>query len=145
VKKKYSLPSKDKNDWEDFTKKINNISIKEEDILENFKKKNKIPRLDLHGYSLDGANKIVKEFITESFNKNYKKLIIITGKGTRSKSYDNPYVSDALSILKNSIPEFIRNDENLNSIISKVTQATREDGGEGALNIFLKDSKKFRE
>ena len=97
----------------------------------------------MHGYSLDDANKIVKKFITESFNKNYKKLIIVTGKGSRSKSYDNPYISDTLSILKNSIPEFIKNDENLNSIIIKITQASRKDGGEGAINIFLKNNRKF--
>ena len=143
MKKKYSVPSRDKKDWEEFTKKINNLSIKEKDFSEKTQGKNKIPKLDLHGYSLDDANKIVKKFITESFNKNYKKLIIVTGKGSRSKSYDNPYISDTLSILKNSIPEFIKNDENLNSIIIKITQSSRKDGGEGSINIFLKNNRKF--
>tara|TARA_X000000368_G_C22433555_1_gene451584 strand:- start:35 stop:472 length:438 start_codon:yes stop_codon:yes gene_type:complete len=143
VKKKYSVSPKDKNDWINFTKKMDNILVKEDDFLQENKEKNKIRRLDLHGYSLEDANRLVKKFITESFNKNYRKLLIVTGKGSRSKSYDNPYVSKNLNILKNSIPEYIKNDESLNFIINKVTQAERKDGGEGAINVYLKDNKKF--
>ena len=144
MKKKYSVSPKDKNDWINFTKKMDNILVKEDDFLQENKEKNKIRRLDLHGYSLEDANRLVKKFITESFNKNYRKLLIVTGKGSRSKSYDNPYVSKNLNILKNSIPEYIKNDESLNFIINKVTQAERKDGGEGAINIFLKDKKKLQ-
>jgi len=143
VKKKYSVPPKDKKDWADFTKQMGNILLKEDDFLDKNQGRNKIRRLDLHGYSLDQANRIVKKFITESFEKNYRKLLIVTGKGLRSKSYDNPYISENLSILRNSIPEYIKNDENLNSIINKVTQAERKNGGEGAINIYLKDRKKI--
>jgi len=143
VKKKYSVSPKDKKDWINFTKKMDNILVKEDDFLQENKEKNKIRRLDLHGYSLEDANRLVKKFITEAFNKNYRKLLIVTGKGLRSKSYDNPYVSKNLNILKNSIPEYIKNDESLNFIINKVTQAERKDGGEGAINVYLKDNKKF--
>ena len=92
---------------------------------------------------MNNANKVVKKFIIESFNQNYKKLLIVTGKGSRSKSYDDPYISESLSVLKNSVPEYIKNDENLNSIISKIVQASQKDGGEGAINIFLKNNKKL--
>ena len=143
MKKKYSVSSKDKKDWVDFTKKMDDILVKEDDSLQENREKNKIRRLDLHGYSLEDANRVVKKFITESFDKNYRKLLIVTGKGLRSKSYDNPYISKDLNILRNSIPEYIKNEENLSSIISKVTQAERKDGGEGAINVFLKDNKKF--
>ena len=143
MKKKYSVPLKDKKDWNNFTKQMNNIFVKEDDFFQENQKRNKIRRLDLHGHSLDDANKIVKKFIIESFNKNYRKLLVVTGKGLRSKSHDNPYISENLSILKNSIPEYIKNDESLNFIINKVTQAERKDGGEGAINIYLKDNKKF--
>ena len=143
MKKKYSASSKDKKDWSDFTKQIGNISFKEEDILEENQISNKVHKLDLHGRSLFKANKIVKKFITESFDRNYKKLLIVTGKGSRSRSYDNPYVSEKLSVLKNSVPEYIKNDEDLNSMIIKITHADRENGAEGAINIFLKDNKKF--
>ncbi len=143
MKKKYSASSKDKKDWTDFTKQVGNISVKEDDFLEENRQINKVRKLDLHGYSLDDANKAVKKFITESFDKGYNKLLVVTGKGLRSKSYDNPYISENLSVLKNSVPEYIKNNENLNSIISKIIQADQQDGGEGAINIFLKNNKKF--
>jgi len=143
VKKKYFASSKDKKDWADFTKQMGNISVKESDFLEKNQQKIKVRKLDLHGYSLDDANKVIKKFIIESFNKRYNKLLIVTGRGLRSKSYDNPYISKNLSILKNSVPEYIKNDENLNSIINKITKADQKDGGEGAINIFLKNNKKF--
>jgi len=143
VKKKFSVSSKDKKDWADFTKKANNITAKEEDFLNNNNQEVKIPKLDLHGHSLNDANKVVKKFIIENYNKGYSKLLIVTGKGLRSKSYDDPYVSKNLSILKNSVPEYIKNDENLNSIIKKINQADKIYGGEGAINIFLKNNKKL--
>ena len=143
MKKKYSASSKDKKDWADFTKQVGNISVKEDDFLEENRQINKVRKLDLHGYSLDDANKVVKKFIIESFDKGYNKLLVVTGKGLRSKSYDNPYISENLSVLKNSVPEYIRNNENLNSIISKIARADQQDGGEGAINIFLKNNKKF--
>ncbi len=143
MKKKYSASSKDKKDWADFTKQVGNISVTEDDFLEENRQINKVRKLDLHGYSLDNANKVVKKFIIESFDKGYNKLLVVTGKGLRSKSYDNPYISENLSVLKNSVPEYIKNNENLNSIISKIIQADQQDGGEGAINIFLKNNKKF--
>ncbi len=143
MKKKYFASSKDKKDWAEFTKQMGNISVKESDFLEENQQKIKVRKLDLHGYSLNDANKVIKKFIIESFNKRYNKLLIVTGKGLRSKTYENPYISKTLSVLKNSVPEYIKNDENLNSIISKITQADQKDGGEGAINIFLKNNKKF--
>ena len=143
MKKKYSASSKDKKDWVNFTKQIGNIGVKEDDLLEENQQINKVRKIDLHGYSLNNANKVLKKFIIESFNQNYKKLLIVTGKGSRSKSYDDPYISESLSVLRNSVPEYIKNDENLNSIISKIVQASQKDGGEGAINIFLKNNKKL--
>ena len=93
MKKKIIASSKDKEDWIAFTKEMYNISVKEEDLLRKNQKANITPKLDLHGFSLDEANKAVKEFINKSFNKGYKKLLIVTGKGSRSKSYNNPYLS----------------------------------------------------
>ena len=143
MKKKYVAPSKDKKDWIDFTKKMDNIHVKKEDLAEQNIEMNRIKKLDLHGFSLIEANKKVKKFIIESFDNGYKKLLIVTGKGLRSKSYDNPYVSEQLSVLKYAIPEYIKNDENLNYKISKITQADPQEGGEGAISIFLKTNKKF--
>ncbi len=143
MKKKYTVPLKEKKDWVNFTKQMESISVKDDDYLKENNTINKERKLDLHGYSLEDANKIVKKFIIESFNKNYKKLLIVTGKGSRSKSYDNPYISENFSILKNSVPEYIKNDESLNSIISKIMQADRKEGGDGAISILLRDNKKL--
>ena len=144
MKKKHFVTPKDKRDWDVFTKQIGDISPKESDLLKENIEINKIKKLDLHGSSLIEANKIVKKFIIESFNNGYKKLLVVTGKGLRSKSYNNPYVSEKLNVLRYSVPEFIKNDENLNNKISRIAQADIKDGGEGAIYIFLKNNNKFK-
>ena len=126
-----------------FTREMGNIRVKECDILKKNIEINKVPKLDLHGHSLSKANKIVKKFIIESFENGYKKLLIVTGKGFRSKSYYNPYLSEKLGVLKYSVPEYIKNDENLNQKINNISKADLRDGGEGAIYIFLKNKKKF--
>ena len=143
MKKKHVVSSKDKKDWIDFTKQISNISPKKADFLQNNTEINKVRKLDLHGFSLSESNKIVKKFVVESFDQGYKKLLIITGKGLRSKSYDNPYISEKLSILRYAVPEFINNDESLTNKVRKISTADVKDGGEGAVYIFLKSDKKF--
>ena len=129
----------------DFTKNMSGIFPKEEDFFKKTTDRKMMPKLDLHGFSLDESNKIVKKFIIESFNKGYKKLLVVTGKGKNSKSYDNPYVSEKLNVLKYSVPEFIKNNKNLNNKIIKIEKADIRDGGEGAISIFLKSSRKFTE
>jgi DNA-nicking Smr family endonuclease len=145
VKKKYTASSKDKKDWINFTRQIDNIRPKEADLFQENIQINKVPRLDLHGFSLEESNKKVKKFIIESSNRGYKKLLVITGKGLRSKSYSNPYISNKLNVLRNSVPEFIKDDEDLKNKTSKVLEADIRDGGEGAIYIFLKNNKKFTE
>ena len=144
MKKKHFVTPKDKKDWDVFTKQMGDISPKESDLLKENIEINKTKKLDLHGFSLIEANKIVKKFIIESFNNGYKKLLVVTGKGLRSKSYNNPYVSEKLNVLRYSVPEFIKNDENLNNKISRIAQADIKDGGEGAIYIFLKNNNKFK-
>ena len=135
----------DKKDWIAFTKQMDNVKAKESDLLKENIEANEVKKLDLHGFSLIEANKIVKNFIINSFNSGYKKLLIVTGKGLRSKSHDNPYLSEKLSVLKYSVPEYIKNDENLTNKISSISTADIKDGGEGAIYIFLKNNKKFIE
>ncbi len=104
-----------------------------------FQKKNK--KIDLHGLSLDNANKEVKKFIINAFDNGYEKLLIVTGKGLRSKFQENPYVSDKLSVLKHSVPEYIKNNGELIDKISKISRADQKDGGDGAFYIHLKKNK----
>ena len=111
--------------------------------MQNNTEINKVRKLDLHGFSLSESNKIVKKFVVESFDQGCKKLLIVTGKGLRSKSYDNPYISEKFSVLRYAVPEFINNDESLNNKVKKISTADVKDGGEGAIYIFLKSNKKF--
>ena len=92
----------------------------------------------MHGVSLDEANKIVKKFINSSKENGFKKIIIVTGKGSRSKVYDDPYRSEKMNVLRYSIPEYIQNDDDLSSKIVRISQAEKKDGGEGAIYVFLK-------
>ena len=144
VKKKFSSSSKDKKDWITFTKQMGTINAKESDFEDDNDKTNALKKLDLHGLTLDEANKIVKKFIIDSFNNDFKKLLIVTGKGLRSKSLNNPYLSEELSVLKYSVPEYIKNDEDLSNIISRISEADQKDGGEGAIYIFLKKIKNLQ-
>ena len=145
MKKKVNLSSKDREDWNSFIKDMNNIRPKESDTYNKKIKKNKIQKLDLHGFSLSEANKAVKEFIEKCFENNFKKLLIITGKGLRSKSYNNPYISEKYSVLKNAIPEYIKKNENLFKKIIRINKADVKDGGEGAFYIILKNNNNFKE
>tara|TARA_B100000686_G_C16368218_1_gene751200 strand:+ start:34 stop:456 length:423 start_codon:yes stop_codon:yes gene_type:complete len=140
VKKKISATSKDKMEWEEFTKEMGSIRPKEDRLSQKKIKLYKVRKLDLHGNSLIEGNKKVKKFIIESSDLGCKKILVVTGKGTRSKTYDNPYVSDKLSKLRYSIPEFIKNDEILNEKVQKVVEADKKDGGEGAIYILLKNN-----
>ncbi len=133
------LTDKDKKDWKNFTSSSNKVKNKDNSV--NIKSyKNKI--IDLHGFSLDKANQTLEVLINKSYQLGIEKIIVITGKGIRSKTANNPYLSEELSILKNSVPEFIKSNLNLMSKIKKISEADVRDGGSGAFYIYLK---KFKE
>ena len=130
------ISEKDKKIWNEFISSDQKLPNKD-----NFKtliKAKKTRSLDLHGKSLDEANKIIETFIRKSYEENVQKLIIVTGKGLHSDNEKNPYVSKDLGILKYSIPEFLKNNSELMEIISEIKDASINDGGSGAFYIFLK-------
>ena len=130
------ISDKDKTDWNKFINSSEKIFDK--DNIHIQKNKIKTKTLDLHGYTLDDANKIVSEFIKKAYLEKVNKLIVITGKGIHSKNENNPYISKDLGILKYSVPEFILNDKNLTNLIYEIKEAKVEDGGGGAFYIYLK-------
>ena len=130
------ISEKDKKDWENFL--LKNEKLPNKDIKLDKKISLKIRSIDLHGYTLEQANKSIESFITESFQEKINKLIVVTGKGIHSQNEKDPYVSRDLSILKYSVPEFISNNKNLMKIINEMKDAKIEDGGGGAFYIFLK-------
>ena len=133
------ISDKDKKDWENF------LSSEEKIHNKDFKSQEKILlktiSIDLHGYSLDQANKIIENFIYESYKEKIYKIIVVTGKGLHSQNEKDPYVSKDLSILKYSVPEFISNNKNLMKIIYEIQDAKIKDGGGGAFYILLKKNK----
>ena len=133
------ISEKDKKDWQDFISKSEKLPNK--DLSQNKKIPFKTKSIDLHGYTLDEANKYIEKFITKSYQEKINKLVVVTGKGIHSQNEKDPYVSKDLSILKYSVPEFISNNKNLMKIIYEMKDATIEDGGSGAFYIFLKKNK----
>ena len=130
------VTEKDKKDWEKFLS--NKEALPNKDFDSNKQKIIKTLLYDLHGYSLDEANKKIKDIIKSAYEKEVSKLIIVTGKGLRSKNEKDPYVSKDLSILKYSVPDYIRNNFELTNLIRDIQDANIEDGGSGAFYIFLK-------
>ncbi len=134
-----NISDKDKKDWENIINRKEKIQNK--DIEFQNKKTFKTRSIDLHGYTLDEANKTVENFINKSFSENVNKLIVVTGKGLHSNNEKDPYVSKDLGILKYSVPEFITNNLALMNKINEIKDAKIEDGGEGAFYIYLKKVK----
>ena len=135
------LSDKDKKDWHHFISKKEKLTNKDSQLYRNEIRKEIVKTIDLHGFSLENANKFIEKFIKHSFDEGVYKIIVITGKGLRSKSNENPYISKDLSILKNSIPEFIRSNVDLMKMIKQIKNADIEHGGKGAFYIFLKKIK----
>ena len=138
---KRKISDKDKKDWKNFISNKEKLSNKDLYLSNNKIEKKIIKTIDLHGFSLENANNVIEEFVIQCFKKNVNKIIVITGKGLRSKSIRNPYASKDLSILKYSVPDFIKLKPNLMKIIKKIEEAEIEDGGGGAFYIFLKKFK----
>ena len=135
------ISEKDKKDWENFLSKKEKLPNKDLKIKSN--SLHKVRSIDLHGFTLEQANSVVKNFINKSLDQKVNKLIVVTGKGIHSEVEKDPYVSKDLSILKYSVPEFIKKNQELMSKINEIKEADINDGGDGAFYIFLKKNNLF--
>ena len=136
------LSDKDLQDWDKFVKSKDKINPKDELNLSTVNKNKSTFTIDLHGYSLNQANKFVENTINECFEKQFSIVNIITGKGMRSKSVQDPYKSSELSILKHSIPEFINSNVELMKKIKNIDKT--DEKNLGSFNVYLKLKNKFR-
>ncbi len=134
-----NISDKDKKDWNNFIKSKEKVLDK--DFQHQEKKIFKTRSIDLHGHTLDEANRNIENFINKAYSENINKLVVVTGKGLHSENEKDPYVSKDLSILKYSVPEFILNNKSLMNLINEIRDAKIEDGGTGAFYIFLKKNK----
>jgi len=137
VIKKKNLSLEDLKAWENFTNQPSDIYDKEK-VSQKIISRNERLRYDLHGFTLADANKKVKEIILSGASSEYKELLLITGKGLHSNTNEDTYVSKDLSKLKYSVPEFIKNNEELNKYVISISEASLKDGGSGAILIKLK-------
>ena len=131
------LTDKDKKDWENFTSNKDALPNKDE-ISNKIKSKKTKSFIDLHGFSLEDANKTINYFIEKCYLEGVSKINIITGKGSRSKNKDDPYQSAKLGILKYSIPDYIKGNNNLMKKIKEIDYNSIGNPNHGSFNIFLK-------
>ena len=133
------LTKKDKKDWLKFVNRKDKLFDKEaknNDIINNLEK-----TIDLHGYGLESSNLMIEKYINKCFIEKVDKITVITGKGNRSKNKTDPYKSEKLSILKYSVPEFIKSNLNLMKIIKRISSSGVEDNSKGSFEIYLKKIK----
>ena len=136
IKKKDSK-QEDKKTWEEYIKNPSDIYDKDQGASNNVQRRERY-KFDLHGFTLDEANIKVKEIIEHCLKNKFKELLLITGKGIHSTSDEDAYISKKLGKLKYSVPEFIKNNSELNKLIISINNADKIDGGEGAIIIKLK-------
>ena len=135
------ISDQDKKDWKKFIDNNEKLENKDKEIQKdekNFKKKS----IDLHGYTLDNANKTISEFINKCYLEGVENIKVITGKGSRSKNKEDPYLSTDLSILKYSIPNYIKNNSELMKKIKELGLDSVNDVSQGTFDILLKKNNK---
>jgi len=141
LNKKSKEKNSDQKYWQDF---LNNPSdIFDKDKLEKKNREEAVRyKFDFHGYSIENANKKLEELIFSCFEKGFKEILIVTGKGIHSdKKEEDAYTSKEYSKLQNTLPDFIKNNPELSSKIQTIRKAPEELGGDGALIIKLKKLK----
>ena len=136
--KKKDLSNEDKETWDNFTRQPSDIYDKDLPIADDNPRKNRL-RYDLHGFTLEDANKKVKDLILSGIRNKYKEILLITGKGLHSNTEEDTYVSKNLSKLRFSVPEFINSCDELSKFVVSISEASLKDGGSGAILIKLKN------
>ncbi len=134
------ISDKDKQDWQNFLNSSDKLEDKEQKI--SLTPKRYIEKsIDLHGYTLEEANQKMTSYIEEWYANGVNKINVITGKGLRSKNLNDPYQSNNLSILKFSVPHFIKGNNQLMSKIISIDFEAVENPSVGNFDIFLRKKK----
>ena len=135
--KKKDLSKEDSEVWQSYIE--NPTDVYDKDLGKKSINRKERFKFDLHGYTLDEANKKVKEIIISCSKNRYREILLITGKGLHSTSGEDTYVSNDLSKLRFSVPDFINSDDELKNYIISIEEAEKKDGGDGAILIKLKN------
>ena len=131
------ISDQDKKDWKKFVNSSEKLENKDKTIIK-IQKNSNYKSIDLHGYTLENANKVISDFIDKCYSDDVKKIKVITGKGSRSKNKKDPYLSIDLSILKYSVPDYIKNNIKLMKKIKLLDLDSVNDTSQGTFNIILK-------
>jgi len=131
------ISDQDQKDWKKFINSSEKLENKDKTIIK-IEKNSNYKSIDLHGYTLENANKVISDFIDKCYLDNVKKIKVITGKGSRSKNKQDPYLSTDLSILKYSVPDYIKNNIKLMKKIKLLDLDSVKDTNQGTFNIILK-------
>ena len=131
------ISDQDQKDWKKFVNSSEKLENKDKTIIK-IEKKSNYKSIDLHGYTLENANKVIRDFIDKCYSDDVKKIKVITGKGSRSKNKQDPYLSIDLSILKYSVPDYIKNNIKLMKKIKLLDLDSVNDTSQGTFNIILK-------
>ena len=134
--KKKNISQEDINTWKSYIK--NPTDITDKDNIQKDSQSTYRFKYDLHGFTLLKANEKVREIILSCVKKNYKEILLITGKGIHSQTEKDVYSSKDLSKLRYSVPEYIKADLDLSKYVMSISSATKIDGGDGAIIIRLK-------
>ena len=137
MNKKKGLSQEDKQTWNDYIKDPSDVYDKDKNNQKTVRKERF--KFDLHGFTLDEANKKVKEILLFCIKNKYKELLLITGKGLHSTNDKDAYISKDFGKLKFSVPEFIKSDIEINKLVVSINEAELKDGGEGAILIKFKN------
>jgi len=129
------ISDKDKKDWENFLSNEESLPDKDKEFKNKIQK---LIKLDLHGFTLNEANKKISNIIKQSYSSGVRKILVVTGKGLHSQIDKDPYISKDFGILKYAVPDFIKRDNELMKMIMEIKDAEIKDGGSGAFYIFLK-------
>jgi DNA-nicking Smr family endonuclease len=94
-------------------------------------------RLDLHGMRQREAHAGLRKFLKWAQSKDYRHVLVITGKGAPADDHRPFYESDERGVLRSSVPHWLSQPD-LAHIVLSYGEAPRRLGGEGALYVRLR-------
>jgi DNA-nicking Smr family endonuclease len=94
-------------------------------------------RLDLHGMRQRDAHVALRKFLKWAQSKDYRHVLVITGKGSLRDHHMNFYEDEARGILRQAVPHWLSHGD-LAPLIVSYSEAPRRLGGKGALYVRLR-------
>ncbi|MEZ5873835.1 MAG: Smr/MutS family protein [Hyphomicrobiales bacterium] len=94
-------------------------------------------RIDLHGMRQRDAHAALRKFLSWAVAKDYRHVLVITGKGARVEETKSFYETETRGVLRQAVPHWLSHGD-LAPLIVSFAEAPRRLGGEGALYVRLR-------